>query len=103
VNTSGPEASDRNLYQLASQTYEDISLAAVAMLCRGDPGVVDELVEAVVGGNAGALLLVGDAVFVTGSSELEDAMRQRVGNEWVGRYRRACDASSSRSLKPRPN
>lgn len=103
VSTSGPEASDRNLYQLACQTYENISLAAVAMLCRGDQEVVDELVEAAVGGNVGALLLVGDTVFVGQSSELADAMRQRGGSEWVGRYRRACDASSSRQLKSRPN
>lgn len=102
VVTSGADTLDRNLYQLARQTYEDISLAAVAMLCRGDQRVVEELVEAAADGNVGALLLVGDAVFLARSRELEEAMRKRLGKDWVGRYRRACDASSWRQLNTRP-
>ena len=94
--TAGVDAPERNLYHLASQTYEDISLAAIAMLCRGDHEVAEQLAEAASDGSVAALRLVGDAVFVAQSRELEAAMRAKMGKEWVGRYRRARDASTLR-------
>ncbi len=103
VVTSLAEAPDRNLHHLARESYEDISLAAVAMLCRGDQRVVEELVGAAAGGHDDALVLLGDAVFIARSTELEKAMRERLGKDWVGRYRRACNASSSRQLRTRQN
>lgn len=102
VITSGADAPDRNLFHLAVQTYEDISLAAIAMLCRGDQHVTAELAEAAAGGDPAALQLVGDAVFVAQSRELEAAMGKRLGKGWVGRYR-ACDASSFRGSTRRSN
>jgi hypothetical protein len=103
VTTSSVERPGRTLYELAREAYEDISLAAVAMLCSGDAGVVEALVEAAAADRAGALLLVGDVVYVAGSSELDEAMRKRFGKEWVGRYRRACEASSTRQHRAQPN
>ena len=100
--TRGVETPDRNLYELARQEYDDISLAAVVMLCRGDRTVVDELVTAA-GKSDGALLVVGDAVFVAQYAELGEAMRAQHGEGWVRRYQRACDASSWRQNKTRPN
>ena len=94
ITTSTAERPDRTLYDVASETYEDISLAAVAMLCRGDERVVEALVVAAVATEAGAMQLVGDVVFVAGSSELEEAARKRLGKEWVGLYRRVCGTRS---------
>lgn len=103
IVTSSSNAPDRNLYQLTRQEYEDISLAALAMLCRGDRAVVDKLVEAAAAGDASTLLLVGDTVFIGRSTELDDAMRKRLGRGWVGRYRHACDASAWRKLNAPPS
>jgi hypothetical protein len=94
ITTSTAERPNRTLYDVVSETYEDISLAAVAMLCRGDERVVEDLIEAAVADGSRAMRLVGDVVFVAGSSELDEAMRKRLGKEWVGRYRRMCGSGS---------
>ncbi|HEU4386215.1 MAG TPA: hypothetical protein VFV34_00360 [Blastocatellia bacterium] len=102
VATSSEDRPGRTLHELARETYEDISLAALAMLCSGDDRVVEALVDAAAEGTNAAMLLVGDLVFVAGSSEIDEVMRKRFGKKWAGRYRRACEESSTRQQMARP-
>lgn len=97
VPTATAERPDRNLYQLAHEEYVDISLAAVAMLCRGDESVVENLVSQAEEGDEAVFLLIGNIVFTTECLELKRAIEARVGREWVSRYKRVAAKFGLRS------
>ncbi len=77
-----------DLHQTALREFEDISLAALAMLCQGDPAVVEQLVDAVASEQARAIGIAGDLVFLADATALKTALDRRIGKAWVSRYRR---------------
>jgi hypothetical protein len=77
-----------DLHETARREFEDISLAALAMLCRGDPEIVQQLVDAAAEDAPGAIALAGDVVFLASSTPLQDELDRRLGKAWVARYRR---------------
>lgn len=86
VRTSTPDRPQRNLYEVASEEYEDISLRAFAMLCEGQIGLVDHLVEDAKEAGPGLFMKLGNIVVTVGCEDLGDALVEVFGPNWTGLY-----------------
>ena len=94
VASSTTEQPDRNLYLAAEEGFEDISLAALAMLAQADPTLLGSWIEEAARDES-RLLILGAAALSTPSPVLLDALRHRVAGDWQQSYRRAMNRDRS--------
>jgi hypothetical protein len=82
IATSTPDRPDRNLNQMASDEYEDISCKAIVMLCKFDPSLIDEF--AAKASRGGCLLLsLGYVVYQLQYKPIEMALLKTIGKAWT--------------------
>ena len=79
----------RNLYLMAHQEFENITLQAIAMLCRGNRVFLRDIVQQIKGSGRGDALLrsLGDTVFQIGCAPLEQALIEELGPDWPKQYK----------------
>ena len=90
IKTSTEQDPHRNLYQMAYEEFDDISVGAIAMLCEGREGFAREIVERAQSHNANCLLAdLGDIVFSIKCPPLEMALNEVFGDTWTKAYKLA--------------
>ncbi len=83
IRTSTLDRSNRNLYDVAVEEYEDISLRAFAMVCEGQLGLSEEL-AGLAKENPGLFMKLGKVALTVGCESLEDAHVEVFGRDWMG-------------------
>jgi hypothetical protein len=76
------------LAEEARTSFEDVSYPAMAMLAAGYEDYAEEMIERAASDER-FLVHVGNVVHVACSPRLEANLRERWGEQWVERYRRA--------------
>ncbi len=89
IKTSTLGDPDRNLYFLALEEFEDVSLKAIAMMCEWDDYWAERFVEDCVEGRPGMLICLGNTVFTIGCEPLRSELEKRLGKDWGMQYRSA--------------
>lgn len=84
VRTADPAAPGRNLHQLASEEYEDVTYAAMDMLCSDEMDAA-ELAE------RAPLEHLGNVVLQYQTATLDRALVERHGSDWRERYAQVSD------------
>ena len=89
IATSTDADPTRNLNQLAHAEFEDISYPAIAMLCRGQDGVAQEIAAKAAASRSRHLLVqLGNVIMLVGCTPLEEALAAAFGREWQKVYQR---------------
>lgn len=87
IETSTPENSDRNLYKMAREEFEDVSYKALAMLCETREPVCYELAEkAALPRHKRLVFHLGNVIKEVGCEPLENAMYESLGSNWNKQY-----------------
>jgi hypothetical protein len=86
ITTSTPDRPDRNLYEVALEECEDISLRAFAMLCEGQLVLAQRLAEEARETGPGLFQKLGNVVVSVGCEDLGDALVGVFGPDWTGLY-----------------
>lgn len=89
MQTTTPDQPDRNLYELASEEYEDITPQAIMMLIDERPDTADEVVNWAKG-DSSFLVELGYLVFRGGSEPLREALERNIGKDWSKKFKEAC-------------
>lgn len=88
IETSTPEKLWRNLYSLADEEYEDISLKVIALMCEWNEGWCEEFVQRAVDGWHHMLICLGNVVFTVGCEPLEQKLDEQIGKDWKEKYKK---------------
>jgi hypothetical protein len=89
IRTSTEKNPERNLYFLALEEFEDISLKAIAMMCLWDDYWAEKFVERCDDGWSRMLICLGNVVFTVGCDPLRLELEKRFGKDWEIQYRKA--------------
>jgi hypothetical protein len=88
VTTATSSHPDRNLYRLAQEEFENISLQMIAMLCERDHTSADEFAERA-RTDKHLLAELGEVVFQIGCPPLQAALKDTLGSDWTKHYKEA--------------
>jgi hypothetical protein len=85
ITTSTLDRPLRNLYDVAAEEYEDISLRAFAMVCEGQLALAQGL-AGLAKEESGLFIKLGKVAMTVGCVDLEDALVEAFGRDWTGLY-----------------
>ena len=87
IQTSTPEEPERTLFDLALAEYENITVAAIAMLCAGIVGFAEDMVEqAVETGSPNDFVQLANVALLANSAEMAHALEATFGAGWKKKY-----------------
>jgi hypothetical protein len=87
VQTSTPEKPERTLFDLALAEYENITAAAIAMLCAGIDGFAQAMVEqASETGSPYDFVQLANVALLANSAEMARALDATFGQSWKKKY-----------------
>ena len=86
IRTSTVERPLRNLYDVAGEEYEDLSLRAFAMVCDGQLALAEGL-AGLAREEPGLFMKLGKVAMTVECESLEDALVEVFGRDWTGFYR----------------
>jgi len=87
IQTSTPEKPERTLFDLALAEYENITAAAIAMLCAGIDGLAEDMVEqAAETGSPYDFVHLANVALLANSSEMARALDETFGGGWKKKY-----------------
>src|SRR5262245_54125426 len=87
IQTTTPEGPERTLFDLARAEYENITGAAIAMLCAGIEGFADAMAEqAAETGSPYDLIQLANVALLANSDEMARALDVTFGGGWKKKY-----------------
>jgi hypothetical protein len=89
IQTSMEQEPQRNLNQMASEEFEDITYQALAMLCQGREGFAEDMAHWAKVSPDYVLVDLGNTVFQVGCEPLERALNDILGLDWTKQYEQA--------------
>jgi hypothetical protein len=87
IKTSTPEEPERTLFDLARAEYENITTAAIAMLCAGIDGFADDMAEqAAETDSPYDFVQLANVALLANSAEMTRALDATFGGGWKKKY-----------------